>query len=137
MRQSDILDTLKRKHPHLTEETIKLILRSFHDGFRYYLSRPEESKSGILINNLMCAYVPAKKIEKFINDVKYKGAMIRQDANSKKIKQTKEEILEYYENLLQIVKQHERQNGKKRHDDGSIRRVSIKLTEAEADQSEQ
>ena len=137
MRQSDILDELKRKHPDLTEETIKLILKSFHDGFRYYLSRPHEAKSGILINNFLCAYIPAKRIQKFINDMKTKGVTTRKDVYLKTdTAERSEELLSYYENLLKIVNEHERQNGKKRHDDGSIGRVSIKLAQTETDQSE-
>lgn len=137
MRQSDILDDLKRKHPDLTEETIKLILKSFHDGFRYYLSRPHEAKSGILINNFLCAHIPTKRIEKFINDVKTKGVTTRKDIYLQtNTVERSEELLSYYENLLKIVKEHERKNGKKRHDDGSLRRVSVKFTEAEAGEPE-
>lgn len=116
MRQSDILDRLKRKHSNLSEETIKLVLLSFHDALRYYLSHPEECKSGILINGLMSMSIPIKRLEKFIRKLKYEGLEIRGDFTAKE-RQTKEEVIEYYENLLQTVKKHERQTGKKRQDD--------------------
>lgn len=109
MRQSDILDKLKRKHPNLTEEGIKLILNSFHAGLRHYLSHPEECKAGILINKLMCIYIPPKRVELFLDKIQNQNEIYRYDnVNRKERKKTKEEIVEYYEDLLQTVKKYER-----------------------------
>lgn len=131
MRQSDIFDKLKERNPNLTEDTIKLILTSFHDGLRHYISHPEECKGGILVNELFALKINPKKIEKFIYDVKYNNAKYRSDfrVNHK----TKEEIVEYYENLLKTITQYERQDGKKRHNDRSAGRVSNEISEAETD----
>lgn len=117
MRQSDIIDRLKKKHPDMTEEAIKLTIRSFHDGFRYYLSHPEECKGGILINGLLALTISPKKIEKFIKKLKYENLELRSSEFSKK-HTTREEVIEYYENLLKTVTKHERQKGTKRQYDG-------------------
>ena len=136
MRQSDIIDKLAKRHPNMSTDQIKLILTSFHDGFRYYLSRPEECKGGILINGLLSATVPIKRVEKFIHDIKIKNLAIRHDINSKRHKRTKEEVIEYYENLLTILKKHERQKRTKSDNDGFTRRISVEISEAETDSTE-
>lgn len=134
MRQSDILNKLKEKNPNLTEETIKLILNSFHDGLRYYITHPEQCKGGILVNELFALKINPKKVEKFIYDVKYNGIKYRSDF--RKTKKEEIDIVEYYENLLNTIKKYERQTGKKRHDDGSVGRVSDEISETETNQHE-
>lgn len=131
MRQSDIIDEIKKRNPTVSEETIKLILRSFHNGLRHYLSHPEQSKSGILVNGLMSIYLPPKKIEKYIHNFKFK--LIGERTESNKKKQSDEEVLQYYEDLLKNVKSYERKSRTKSDDDGFVGRISVELSETKTD----
>ena len=114
MRQSDILDILKRKHPDLTEEIIELILKSFHDGLRYYWSHPEECRGGILIAGLMTTYVSPTKIENYIKRLECDDKQMFNNYHIKKgPHDSKEDVLKYYHNLLKTLKQNEPKARKK------------------------
>jgi len=117
MRESDILHQLKKEHPDLTEEHIKLILKHYHEGLRYYISRPEEAKGGILINGLMTLKVSTEKVRKFLNKLEsgdFSG-FVYQDRRPSK--HNLEYNINYYKNLLNSLEQHETKTSKSDNDE--------------------
>ncbi len=69
MINEDIIDKLSEKHK-LPPEQIKLVIASFWDGFRYYLTHPLEAKAGIWIHNLLTFYMSEKKIKNYMERLK-------------------------------------------------------------------
>lgn len=100
----DIITSLARKHK-LPEEQVELIIRSFYDGLRYYLSNPLESKSGIMIHNLVTFYINQKRVLKEIERVKVKKDYFKE---SKGLNNN----LEFLTQLLENTYKYERQKEK-------------------------
>lgn len=103
MTHNDILKKLAEKY-NLPEEQIKLVVTSFYNGFRHYLTNPLESKDGILIHNFLSFYIDKKKIKNFIERLKLKDADYKPTAEQNKI--------EFYEELLKNKVKYERQKTK-------------------------
>lgn len=119
MINDDIIDKLSEKH-NLPPEQIKLIINSFWNGFRYYLTHPLESKGGIWIHNLLTFYMSTKKLNNYIERLKLIEFQRSPTADTSKI--------EFYEELLKIKIKNERQKSIKVHDQRSGEETPERIT---------
>lgn len=102
MTHNEIIEQIS-KEMNLNETKTKLIVDSFWKTLRYYLTNPLESKSKILIPHIGSFNLSEKAIVNIINKL-----------NNKEIKRTQTvKSIEFYENLLNVVKNNERQSRKK------------------------
>lgn len=104
MINDDIIDKLSEKYK-LPPEQIKLVISSFWDGFRYYLTHPLEAKGGIWIHNLLTFYISQKKINNYMERLKLLEFKRKPSAETSKI--------EFYEELTKVKTKNERQKGYK------------------------
>lgn len=122
------IDDLRSKYPHYSEEQIKLVLNSFYDGLRHYLTHPLETKGGIIINNFITIYIKPAKIEKYLE---------RLEIGTKRKLTPKAADVEFYKQLLQQIKDNERQTELKTKYKRSNKRIfpdGISNGEANVDQ---
>jgi hypothetical protein len=80
MINDEIIQKLARKHD-LPEAQIKLVIQSFYDGLRYYLSNPLESKGGIIIHNFITFYINFKRLLTTIHNATYESKYIGTERN--------------------------------------------------------
>lgn len=105
------LRELSKKY-NLPEEQIKLIIRSFNDGLRHYLSHPLEAKGGIMIHNLVTFYTNEKRVKREIERMK-----LKEFKNKPKVL---EESIDFHYKLLETATKYERQKSKIISDQQSI-----------------
>lgn len=103
INNEEIIEKLAKKHG-LPEEQIKLVINSFWDGFRYYLTHPLESKDGIWIHNLFSFYIDKRKVQNFIERLKLTTFQNKPSTDKHKI--------EFYQELLDNKNKYERQKKK-------------------------
>lgn len=105
MLNDEILQQLAHKH-NLPEEQIELIIKSFYNGLRHYLSNPLESKSGIMIHDLITFKINVNRLKKEIERIESKGHEYTQTRS------LTNNNLEFHKKLLDNTSKYERQEKK-------------------------
>lgn len=96
----EIIERLAEKHD-MSEEQVKLIIKSFYDGLRHYLSHPLEAKGGVMVHGLLTFYINEKKLKKQIEKIELKQFTNKQNAY--------EEKLTFHNDILENISKYERQ----------------------------
>lgn len=104
----EIIKKLAEKY-NLPEEQIKLVVGSFWDGLRHYLTHPLEAKDGIIVHNFLSFYIGQRKIKNYIDRLKLK--------TFKRTPKSETSQVEFYEELLQNKIKYERQKTKTIHNE--------------------
>lgn len=95
MSKEEIIEEVAEK-TRLPEDKVKLVIDSLWSGVRYYLHNPEECKGGIILPGFITIALKKYKLENTL---------------SKKRDRTNSD--EFYEKLLNLNNQYERQKRKK------------------------
>lgn len=104
----DIIEKLAKKY-NLPEEQIKIVIQSFYDGLRYYLSNPLEAKGGIIIHNFITFYINFKRLLTSIHNTTYESKYVGTERNK--------EYLEFLNKLKTNTYKYARQtNGKNKYE---------------------
>lgn len=106
MNHDEIIKKLAEKHG-LPEEQIKLVVGSFWDGLRHYLTHPLEAKDGIIVHNFLSFYIDIRKIKNYIERLKLK--------TFKRTPKSETSQIGFYEELLQNKIKYERQKKRPVH----------------------
>lgn len=107
MTHNEIIKKIAEKR-NLPEAQVKLVIDSFWNGFRYYLTNPLEAKDGIIIHNFLSFYINIFKIKMFIERLKLRNFKREPTAETSQIS--------FYEKLLNNKIKYERQKSKQDDD---------------------